>query len=189
MGKLVVFMHITLDGKVAGPGGEMDWIHVDEEIFQYAGQETAQSETALYGRTTYEMMEAYWPGAADKPMATPHDIEHSNWYNKVTKVVLSKSMKGIHLPRTIIISDNLADEIQTLKQQAPKNILVFGSPSAVHSLLAENLIDEYWLFVNPVLLGQGVPLFKRVAQQQSLKLLHHKAFASGVVCLHYATGS
>src|SRR5438067_7478247 len=105
MKRLVLFMHTTLDGFVAGPNGEMDWIHVDEEIFDYAGKETANADTALYGRVTYEMMQAYWPTAADQPNASKHDIEHSTWYNSVTKVVLSKTMQDSSIKNTVIISD------------------------------------------------------------------------------------
>ena len=94
MRKVILFMHISLDGFVAGPKGEMDWINVDEEIFNYASHRTSHSDMALYGRVTYQMMEGYWPTAGDQPAATKHDIEHSKWYNSVTKVVISRSMKG-----------------------------------------------------------------------------------------------
>jgi dihydrofolate reductase len=75
--KLVLFMHTSLDGFVAGPNGEMDWISVDDEMFEYAGQRTREADTALYGRITWQMMESYWPTAADQPAASKHDIEHS----------------------------------------------------------------------------------------------------------------
>lgn len=185
MRKIVVFMHTSLDGFVAGPNGEMDWIKVDEEIFDYAGGRTNESDMALYGRVTYQMMEAYWPAAADQPGATKHDKEHSAWYNKVLKVVLSKTMKGTDLPNTKIISENLPDEIRRLKQEKGKDILIFGSPTAVHSLMKENFIDEYWLFINPVLLGEGIPLFNGIEERKKLRLLENKVFSSGVVGLHF----
>jgi dihydrofolate reductase len=185
MRNLVLFMHTSLDGFVAGPNGEMDWIHVDEEIFDYAGQRTNEADTALYGRVTYQMMESYWPTAADQPNATKHDIEHSKWYNTVEKVVLSKTMGSEQLPNTKIVSSHIADEIKQLKQAPGKEIIIFGSPSAAHSLMAENLIDDYWLFVNPILLGQGIPVFKDIKNKINLKLMASHAFSSGVVCLHY----
>jgi dihydrofolate reductase len=185
MGKIVLFMHTTLDGFVAGPNGEMDWINVDDEIFDFAGNNTDNADTALYGRVTYQMMESYWPTAGGQPTATKHDIKHSTWYNSVAKVVLSRSLKGQTLPNTKIISDNLAAEIKKLKQETAKDILIFGSPGAVHSLLAENLIDDFWLFINPVLLGQGIPLFSDIKDRTKLKLMTSHVFASGVVCLHY----
>ncbi|MEO5893874.1 MAG: dihydrofolate reductase family protein [Ferruginibacter sp.] len=172
-----------MDGFVAGPNGEMNWINVDEEIFEYAGNQTDEADTALYGRVTYEMMHSYWPTAGDQPGASDHDVKHAAWYNKVAKVVLSRTMKGADLPLTKIISDNLLKEITQLKESKGRNMLIFGSPSAVHSLMEENLIDDYWLFINPVLLGQGIPLFKNT--KAKLKLLESNVFASGVVCLHY----
>jgi dihydrofolate reductase len=185
MRKLVLFMHTSLDGYVAGPDGEMDWINVAEEIFDYAAERTNQADTALYGRVTYQMMEAYWPTAADQPGATKHDIEHSRWYKSVPKVVLSKTMKGTTLPGVTIVDGNLTTEINQLKQSIGKEIVIFGSPGAAHSLMAENLIDDYWLFVNPILLGQGIPVFKDIQQRQALKLIASHVFSSGVVCLHY----
>src|SRR3990170_2730867 len=147
MRKMVLFMHTSLDGFVAGLNGEMDWIKVDEEMFDFAGQRTSEADTALYGRVTYQMMESYWPTAGDQPTATKHDIEHSKWYNQVSKVVFSRTMKGENLPNTKIISDNVINEITQLKQAPGKDIIIFGSPSASHTLMQENLIDDYWLFV------------------------------------------
>ncbi len=180
-------MHVSLDGFVGGPKGELDWVHVDKDIFNYTGALTTEADIALYGRVTYDMMEAYWPTAANKPDASPHDIQHSDWYNKTEKVVISKSLKGKTLSNTRIISDNIAEEVSHLKEGTGKNILIFGSPSAAQTLMLENLIDDYWLFVNPVLLGQGIPLFKNIKEKIKLKLAFEHAFSSGVVCLHYQT--
>lgn len=186
MRKIVSFMHVTLDGFVAGPNGEMDWIIVDDEIFDYAGDRTDHADTALYGRVTYEMMEGYWPTAADQAGATKHDKQHAAWYNKVAKVVLSRTLKTNNRKNTTAISDNLVSEINKLKQAKGKEIIIFGSPSAVHALAHEDLIDEYWLFVNPVLLGQGIPMFNNIKSKTVLNLVKAHAFSNGVVCLHYA---
>ncbi|HEX7904553.1 MAG TPA: dihydrofolate reductase family protein [Chitinophagaceae bacterium] len=185
MKKLVLFMHVSLDGFVAGPNGEMDWIKVDDEMFDYAGKQTDQSDTALYGRVTYQMMENYWPAAGEQPNATKHDKQHSAWYNQVPKYVLSKTLKEEKLVNTFIISDNVTDQVKQLKQGAGKDIVMFGSPSAAHTLMAENLIDVYWLFVNPILVGEGIPLFKKINHKTNLNLLSTATFPSGVVCLHY----
>ena len=192
MRKIISFMHISLDGFVAGLNGEMDWIKVDEEIFDYVGKRISEGDTALYGRVTYQMMENYWPTAADKPAATRHDIEHSKWYKNVHKVVLSKTMKDSGLTNTKIISDNLSDSINEIKQQAGlpagqagKDILLFGSPTATHSLIQLNLIDGYWLFVNPIILGRGIPLFIDIKEKIKLKLLTTRQFTCGVTELNY----
>ncbi len=179
-------MHTSLDGFVAGTNGEMDWIHVDDDMFDLVGKRVGASDTALYGRVTYEMMEAYWPAAGKQPEASKHDIEHSKWYNKASKVVLSKSMQGQYLPNTTIISDGLLENIHALKQSdSEQEILIFGSPSAAHSLMQLDLIDGYWLFLNPILLGDGIPLFPRLEDQKKLKLINSHVFPSGVIALDY----
>jgi len=184
MRKIISFMHISLDGFVAGPNGEMGWIKVDEQIFDHVGKRISQTDTALYGRVTYQMMESYWPAAGKKASASKHDIEHSSWYNKVRKVVLSKTMKD-GLTNTKIISDNLPDRINEVKQSGNSEILLFGSPTAAHSLIQQNLIDGYWLFVNPIILGQGIPLFEDVKEKIKLNLLNTRQFTSGVTELNY----
>jgi dihydrofolate reductase len=187
MRKIISFMHISLDGFVAGSNGEMDWIKVDQEIFDHVGKRVSEGDTALYGRVTYQMMESYWPTAADKPNATKHDIEHSKWYKNVHKVVLSKTMNNADLANTTVISDNLPDKITEVKQAAGSNkdILLFGSPTATHSLIHLKLIDGYWLFVNPVILGRGIPLFVDVKDRIKLKLLTTRSFSCGVTELNY----
>jgi dihydrofolate reductase len=185
MRKLIFFMHTSLDGFVAGPKGEMDWIKVDDEIFDFVDTMTANADTALYGRVTYEMMQAYWPEAGKQPNASAHTKHHADWYNKVSKIVLSRTISEEGLDNTKVIADHLADNINAIKNQGDKNILIFGSPRASHSLLAEDLVDEFWLFVNPVLIGEGMPLFKGVREMIKLKLVESKTFSCGVIALHY----
>ena len=188
--KIISFMHISLDGFVAGLNGELDWVKVDEEMFDYVGKRINEGDTALYGRVTYEMMENYWPTAADNPNATKHDIEHSKWYKKVHKVVLSKTMNGVGLTNTEIISDDITDGINEIKQSGSasggsNDILLFGSPTATHSLSRLNLIDGYWLFVNPIILGSGIPLSVDIKDKIKLNLLTTQRFTSGVTELNY----
>ena len=185
MRNLVFFMHASLDGFVAGVNGEMDWIKIDDSMFDFVATMTDKADTALYGRVTYEMMQNYWPTAGEKPNASKHDIVHSAWYNKVSKIVLSKTLNENELTNTVVISDSIADKITEIKKQKGKNILIFGSPTASHSLLQEGLVDEFWIFVNTVLLGQGIPLFKNITGKTLLKLVETKTFSYGVIALHY----
>lgn len=185
MRKIVSFVHLSLDGFVASAEGGLDWVSISAELFEHVGQRIQQTDTALYGRFTYQMMEAYWPTAADKPNPTQHEIEHSRWYKNARKIVLSKTLADTNDANTKIIRNNLSEEINKLKQEAGSEILVFGSPCATHALMAEDLIDEYWIFLNPVLLGQGIPLFKNIRDRTKLKLVKNRTFASDVVCLHY----
>jgi dihydrofolate reductase len=188
MRMIVSFVHVSLDGFVAstakGPAG-LGWISRSADLFEYVEKRIQQTDTALYGRTTFEMMESYWPNAADGPDASPHDHEHSRWYKSARKVVLSKTLSEKNHVNTQIIRSNLSDEINKLKHSSGSEILMFGSPSATHALMAENLIDGYWLFVNPILLGQGIPLFKNINDQTALALVSTNIFPSGVVCLQY----
>ena len=188
MRKIISFMHISLDGFVAGPNGEMNWIKVDEELFDYIGKRIIETQAALYGRVTYQMMESYWPTAGEEPDASKHDKEHSAWYKKAHKIVLSKTLKESDLTNTTIISDNLSHRLNEIKKSGngSEEILLFGSPTATHSLMQQNLIDGYWLFVNPIILGEGIPLFIGGKEKTKLKLLGTRQFKSGVVELNYA---
>ena len=186
MRKIISFMHVSLDGFVAGLNGELDWVKVDEELFTYVGKRISEGDTALYGRVTFQMMESYWPTAGDKPEATRHEIDHSKWYKNIHKIVLSKTMSGAGLANTTIISGNISERINEIKQKGDKEILLFGSPTASHSLLQQNLIDGFWLFVNPIILGQGIPLFTDIKDKIKLKLLNTRQFTSGVTELNYS---
>jgi dihydrofolate reductase len=128
MPKLTVFMHISIDGFTARPNGSMDWIRMGDDVFDYAQERIEHSDTALYGRKTFELMDAYWPTAADKPNAPKHEIEHSNWYKSVNKYVVSETLRGKQLEKTTIISGNISKQVQRLKQGAGREIIMFGSP-------------------------------------------------------------
>ena len=186
MRKIVLFMHTSLDHFVARPQGEMDWVKASAEIFDYAGRQTHEADLSLYGRKTFDMMESYWPTAADNPRATKHVITHSAWYRDVRKIVYSRSMSASDSPLTDIRNEFNPMELQALKEQDGKNILMFGSPSIAHLLMQHNLIDDYWLFVNPILLGKGMPLFTSTKQITRLRLEECTTFPSGVIGMHYA---
>lgn len=178
-------MHISLDGFVAGPNGEMDWIKVNNEIFDYVATRISTGDIAMYGRKTYEMMQSYWPTAAEKPNASKHDIEHAKWYGQVHKVVLSTTLTSHQLANTTVISSHVSEQINAIKQQPGNDILLFGSPSATHALMQLGLIDGYWLFVNPIVIGHGIPLFTDVKERINLQLIHTRSFDCGVTELDY----
>lgn len=179
-------MHVSLDGLIARPNGSMDWIQIGGEMFDYAHERTKVSNTALYGHGTFKIMDAYWPTAADNPNASKHDIQHAAWYKKVRRIVISKTMQDPHQKNLEIISSDVMVKIAELKKEVSGEILLFGSPRLTSSLMQENLIDEYWLMVNPIILGEGISLFSGNKNEVKLKLLNSIAFEKGVVCLHYS---
>jgi dihydrofolate reductase len=178
-------MHISLDGFAAGPNGEMDLIVYDGEIFKDAIALTESTDTAIYGRTTYQMMVGYWPTVPSNPDSSPDDIHHAQWVENVHKVVISRSLDKVEWNNTQLIGENVAEEIRKLKAQPGQNLMIFGSPHVVHLLGQLGLVDEYRLNVSPVVLGEGIPMFEGI--KTKLKLLNAKTFDSGVVALHYAT--
>lgn len=185
MRKIVLFMHVSLDGYVAGPNGAMNWIKVDDEIFSYAGDQTDQADTAIYGRVTFDMMQADWPNAGNSPGASEHDIQHSSWYNSVQKIVVSRTLPREGLKGVSVLDANIGNRIAALKQQEGRNMLMFGSPSVAHILMDGDLIDDYWVFINPVILGSGIPLFQGIREKTALSLKWSRQFKCGVVGLHY----
>lgn len=182
MKKIISFFHISLDGFVAGPQGEMDWITINEEIFTHVGKRIQLGDTSLYGRKTFEMMEGYWPTAAEQPNPTAHTVNHARWYSQVHKVVLSKTLDGAALKNTTIIKDPLSEQLREIRQSGNgEDILLFGSPTATHALLELGLIDGFWLFVNPIVLGEGIPLFEPGQEKLKLQLQHSHSFNCGVI--------
>src|SRR3979490_1010853 len=159
MRKLILVAHISLDGFVAGPKGELDDFDKGEENLEFVYKLTEGADTALFGRVSFELLNSYWPTARDHPNATKGEIEYSNWYNNAKKIVVSRTMTGESLNNTTIISSNIPNEIIKIKEQAGEDILIFGSPTISQLLMKLDLIDSYWIFVNPIIFGQGIPLF------------------------------
>ncbi|MBI3579636.1 MAG: dihydrofolate reductase [Ignavibacteriales bacterium] len=187
MRKVVSFMHISFDGFTAGPNGELDWISYDGELEKYAEGVVNSVGTALYGRTTYHMMESYWPTVPKNPASTKHELDHAHWVEHIPKVVFSKTLQKVTWNNTTLIKNNIVEEVSKLKQQPGKDLVIFGSPGLTRAFIDLDLIDEYRLTVNPVVLGNGIPMFKGVKEKIILKLLDTKALNNGVVTFHYET--
>lgn len=185
MRKVVWLMHVSLDGFVAGPAGEIGWVLFDDELVEDVQRLVNMADTALFGRVTYQLMETYWPTAADSPTATKHDLDHSRWVNPAPKIVFSSTLKNVEWQNSRIVKDHIADEIARLKKQPGKNLILFASPGLGSTFVNLDLIDEYWFNVNPIVLGRGKPLFSGVDNRHKLKLLESKPYKTGVVSLHY----
>ncbi|MCB2406846.1 dihydrofolate reductase family protein [Hymenobacter lucidus] len=185
MRKIIMLMHVSLDGFVADPAGNLDWVRHDGEIFDYVTEHFQTVDTCLYGRATYQSMRDYWPTVPANPASTERQRHHASWVEQVAKVVISTTLPHADWHNTRLISGNVAEEIQQLRQQPGRNMMLFGSPRLAHSFMQLGLIDEYLLNVNPVLLGQGVPLFHGARRRTPLELLSSRTFSSGVIGLHY----
>jgi dihydrofolate reductase len=182
MRNTVLLMHVSLDGFVAGPRGELEWITLDPDLEGHVKGLLAPVDTALYGRVTYGMMKGFWPTVPNNPESTPHEHEHARWLDGVEKVVVSKTLKEVTWNNARLLRE--VEKVEHLKRQPGGDIMVFGSAALSHSLMRRGLIDAYRLNVNPIVLGGGIPLFGAGAKQK-LELRGTKPFASGVVALHY----
>lgn len=185
MRKVIFLIHVTLDGFVAGPNGEMDWIRYDDDVEKDAHDLHSTTDAAIYGRVTYQMMEGYWPSVLTNPASAGEELKHAQWLDGATKIVVSKTLESVQWKNTVIIHDNIAEEMTKIKQQPGKDLWLLGSPTLAQTFMRLGLIDEYRLNVNPVVLGAGKPLFDGLDKPLNLKLLEVKTFKGGVAGLRY----
>ncbi len=185
MRNLILVVHISLDGFVAGTKGELDGFDASEENLRFVCSLTEGADATLMGRISYELLNEWWPTAATRAGATTAQIDYSNWYNAAQKIAVSKTLPDEHLHNTVIIRDNIEEEVSKLKQQPGKNILIFGSPSIAQLLIEADLIDSYWIFINPVIFGKGIKLFTESSKMLKFTLVSSKSFPNGEFGLHY----
>ena len=192
MRRVVLFEHMSLDGCLAGPGADMSWVRVDDEWWDYAAPIIDAAGTAIFGRITYQLMQAHWPSVADDPSAGPHDIHHSEWTKTATKLVFSKTLPAAPWDASgdaTLIRDDVATVIRQLRQEAGKDLVVLGSASLARTLIRAGLVDDYHISVNPVIVGGGTPLFPDMTSLRPLSLESSRIFKSGVVALHYTAAA
>ena len=185
MRKIILLMHVSLDGFVAGPNGEMDWIGIGDDLWNYVEKVTDRCDTALYGAVTYKMMEDYWPTAAQQPDASEHDIKHSVWANSVKKYAFSTKDLVVSWQNTEVLHSVDPEQIRKMKEEPGKDILMLGSPTLAHSFMELGLIDEFYLNINSVVIGKGLPLFRDVTKKIELALVSEEKLNDRVVGLHY----
>jgi len=179
MRKIIVSNVVSLEGFFEGVHQEIDWFTVDESFFEYARQLLNEVDTILFGRITYQMMATFWPNANDEDAVITHKMNH------LPKIVFSKTLKKLEWNNATIAKNNLSKEVKVLKEQAGKDIVIFGSGALVTQLTQLGLIDEYRIIINPLLLGKGNPMFKGIEDKIYLKLLKTKILDTGVVILYY----
>jgi dihydrofolate reductase len=182
MARLIYSMGVSLDGFIAGPEGEIDWGGPDEELHRFHNEQTRGLDAHLLGRRLYETMR-YWETAEENPSSAEYEIEFARMWNDLPKIVFSRTLERVE-GNARLVRDNAAEELTRLKEQEGKNLAVGGAglASAAAKL---GLIDEYGLFVYPVVLGAGMPYFPALDERINLELVETRTFGSRVVYLRY----
>ena len=183
--KLRLQVQMSVDGCIAGPNGEMDWMVglSDDEIIKYVSKITESVDTILLGRKMTDVFISFWLDVMNKP--------DDPWYAfskkmiETPKVVFTKTLNKSRWINTDIATGNLIEEVSKIKSQNGGDIIVYGGASFDSSLIKEKLIDEFYLFINPVAIGNGMTIFKDLNEIQKYTLIESKAFESGKILLRY----
>ena len=183
MRKLKLQVAISVDGCIAGPNNEMDWLIPDDEIMKYIDNIADSVDTILMGRKMVDEFVPYWTEVANKPNDSWNAFAKK--MIEIPKIVFTRTLTKSNWINTEIAKGDLKDEITKLKSQDGKDILVYGGASFDSSLIREKLIDEFYLLVNPIVLGSGKAIFKDLKEIQKLTLIESRVFDCGVVLLHY----
>jgi dihydrofolate reductase len=181
MRKLIYSMTVSLDGFIAGPDGAIDWSAPDEELFLFHTQQVQETGVQLCGRRLYETM-LYWETAQESPLAA-EQVEFAQIWKALPKVVFSTTLQSV-VGNTRLATGGVGEEVSRLTEQPGKDIAVGGAGLA-STCMKLGLIDEYRLFVSPVVLGGGTPYFPTLDEQMSLELVETQTFGSRVVYLRY----
>jgi dihydrofolate reductase len=184
MRKVILFNMMTLDGFFEGADHDISWHHVDAEFNEFATEQLDSAGGLLFGRVTYVMMASYWP----TPAALADDPEVAAKMNSMPKVVFSRTLDRADWDNTVLVRGSAAAEVAQLREQPGKDLLVFGSAVLASTLIREGLIDEFRIMVNPVVIGQGTPLFQGIPDKVDLRLLKARTFGNGNVLLYNEPG-
>ncbi|MFE0186534.1 dihydrofolate reductase family protein [Streptomyces sp. NPDC058989] len=182
MGKITYFVHQSLDGFIEGPNGEFDWPRMDGELSAYSHALTDSADIFLYGRAVWDMMSGYWP-RAEEFSTHEHDLAFAPVWRKAAKVVVSSTLTEADW-NTRVINTDVIEELTALKDSGA-HLLLFGGSTLAGFLTAHQLIDEYQIFVHPVVLGGGKPVFTAPQQRFDLALTETRTFDSQVVLLRH----
>ena len=185
MRKLKLHVQMSIDGCIAGPNNEMDWMvwNGDEKLKEYENRVHEPVDTILLGRKMTNEFISYWSDVVSKPEDPEYALAKKMM--ETPKVVFTKTLNKSEWINTDIATGDLKDEITKLKSQDGGDIIVYGGASFDSSLIKEKLIDEFYLFVNPVAIGNGKTIFKELNEIQKLTLIESIKFDSGIVLLHY----
>ena len=183
MSRLTVFNSISVDGYFTDKNGDMSWAHQDDPEWRKFTNENVKGEggVLLFGRVTYEMMASHWP----TPQAKEQLPEVARRMNDAQKVVFSRTLNKVSWNNTRLVKGDLPNEVRKMKATIQEGIVVLGSGTIVAQLAAANLIDQYQLIVNPVVLGEGRTLFEGLNNKIKLKRTQSRTFENGNVLVTY----
>jgi dihydrofolate reductase len=184
MGSVTLWMQMSLDGFAEGPDQQIHWPMVDEELCESFLDELRAADLFLYGRKTFEIMASFWPTADGDPAISEFYVDFARCWKQTPKLVFSRSLGSADW-NTRVVRDRMVDEISALREQPGCNMVLFGGAETASAFMKHDLIDEYRLFVHPLLLGGGVPLFPTPAVMAGLQLVDVMTFDSAVVQVHY----
>lgn len=183
MRRIVLMMSVSLDGFIEGPNREIDWHRVDAELHQHFNEEIRKLGGLLEGRVTHELMAGFWPTADQDPHSTAEVAEFAGIWRDIPKYVYSRTLGSADW-NTTIVRDVVREEVLALKEQ-PGGDLALGGADLAAAFRGLGLVDEYRLYVHPVLIGRGKPLFAPSDARADLRLVETRAFGNGVVLLRY----
>ena len=185
MRKLKLQVQISIDGFVAGPEGEMDWLtwNWDDKLIQYVNNLSNSIDCIVLGRKLAEGFIPHWLNVANDPANAENEV--GKLFSNTPKFVFSKSLKENHWHNATLLNGDLVTEINKLKNQSGKDMMAYGGASFVSSLIKNDLIDEYHLFVNPAAIGKGLSIFGTIEKNKSLVLINSMVSDCGIVVMHY----
>lgn len=179
MGKIILFNMVSLDGYFEGKDREMHWHHGDKEMEEFFVQQLQATEIILIGRKTYQLMYKYWPTKE----ANERSSQVAKLMNTLPKIVFSKTLQNAEWNNTKVAQEPSADCLKYLKEKSGKHILIFGSSNLCRTLIKKDLVDEFRLVINPVVLGSGRNIFENTSME--LRLLKVRVFGNGNVLCEY----
>jgi dihydrofolate reductase len=182
MRKVIYAPMVSLDGFIERPNQSLDWVIVDEELHSFINDQQGQIDTYLFGRRMYEVM-VYWETADTDPSNPAYVLEFARLWKIILKIVFSKTLEQVQ-GNARLVRGNIAEEIARLKTQPGKDLAI-GGANIASTVMRLGLIDEYWLYVQPVVLGGGTPMFPSLDNKINLRLVETRTFGSGVVMLRY----
>ena len=187
MRKVILSMNITLDGFMGGPRGELDWHfnYWNGEMSRYTCEQLAKADTILLGRVTYDAMVSYWPLLTNDLSLPREDIVFAGMMNHYVKIVFSRTLKKTTWYNARIAKGHVGKIIMKLKAQPGKDMMIYGSGSIASAVMRLGLVDELVLWIHPVLLGKGKPLFRKWQDKMALTLINTETFCSGVMVAYY----